>query len=230
MIDGAANGRDDDGGGSRAVVHGAFAVLGALRRSGPARVSAIARACGLPRTTVHRLLAQLQDVGAVQRSGALWRLGPALVELGATVPAAPGLRAVARRPMADLANASGAHVALGVDMGGRMVTVDVAPGIRPLAWLPEPGTVVSEQIARAGLDAARLAVSRAHARATDHDLRPVIDAGGVHPGISCVAAPLCLGGGDVGVIWAMTPGGAGVPRALVSATRHIAERVAAQLG
>jgi IclR helix-turn-helix domain len=47
----------------RPVIGGAFGLLASLRRLGPARVSQLQRDCGLPRTTVHRLLSQLQELG-----------------------------------------------------------------------------------------------------------------------------------------------------------------------
>ena len=45
-------------------------------------VSDLARTTGLPRTTVHRVVNQLVDVGALGRVGTRYRLGPTLVELG----------------------------------------------------------------------------------------------------------------------------------------------------
>lgn len=204
----------------RAVIRGAFNLLDSLRDLGAARVSDLQRACGLPRTTVHRLLGQLEEVGAVERSGPRWRLGPALIELGARVPAEPRLRSVARRPLLDLAYASRALVALSVQMADQSVVVEVLPGVSSLPLEPDPGTVVTD---------ARMAVVRAHAQASSGDLRPVLDAGGVHPEISCVAAPLRLSPGDVAVVWLMLPGGAGVPDPLTAAARRTASRIASAL-
>lgn len=214
----------------RAVIDAAFELLALLRAVGPARVSELQRHSGLPRTTVHRLLGQLEDVGAVERSGRRWRLGPTLIKFGAGVPAEPRLRAVARRPLMDLANATGAHVALSVEMAGRSVVIDVMPGTRPLAYEPEPGLVYDERdLAAVGLEASRLAVVRAHERARRGDLRPVVDAGRADSRISCVAAPLRLSPRDVATVKLMVPGRAGVPAPLVDATRRTAARIAAQL-
>jgi len=204
----------------RAVVDGAFGLLTLLHRLGSARVSELQRVSRLPRTTVHRLLRQLEGVGAVERLGRRWRLGPRLVELGASVPAEPRLRSVARRPLMDLANASGALVALSVELAGEGLVIDVLPGTRRLPLEPDPGTV---------LEVATSAALRAHEQARRGDLRPVIDAGGADPRISCVAAPLRLSTGDVGAVWLMVPGGAGVPSWMVAATRRTAGRIAAQL-
>jgi IclR helix-turn-helix domain len=96
-----------DAAGPRPVIGGAFGLLASLHRLGSARVSQLQRDSGLPRTTVYRLLTQLEEVGAVERSAGHWRLGPTPVEYGAGVPAEPRLRSVARRPLMDLANAIG---------------------------------------------------------------------------------------------------------------------------
>jgi DNA-binding IclR family transcriptional regulator len=204
----------------RAVIRGAFGLLASLHGLGSARVSELQRDCGLPRTTVHRLLTQLEGVGAVERSGGRWRLGPALVELGAGVPAEPRLRSVARRPLLDLANATSALVALSVEMAGHGLVIEVVPGKNRLALEPDPGMV---------LDGTKLAAVRAHEQARRGDLRPVIDAGAVHPEVSCVAAPLRLSPRDVAAVWLMVPGGAGVPAPIVAATRRTAGRIASGL-
>jgi IclR family transcriptional regulator, acetate operon repressor len=204
----------------RAVIRGAFDLLESLHDLGAARVSDLQRTCGLPRTTVHRLLAQLEEVGAVERCGPQWRLGRTLIELGAKVPAEPRLRSVARRPLLDLAYATRALVALNVQIADRSVVVEVLPGVRRLPLEPDPGMVISD---------ARLAVVRAHAQASFGDLRPVLDAGRVHPGISCAAAPLRLSPRDVAVVWLMLPGGAGVPDPVLAATRRTAGQIASAL-
>jgi IclR family transcriptional regulator, acetate operon repressor len=214
----------------RAVVETAFGLLASLQGLGSARVSELQRHSGLPRTTVHRLLGQLEEVGAVERSGRRWRLGPTLIKFGAGVPAQPRLRSVARRPLMDLANATGALVALTVEMAGHGVVVDVMPGTRPLAREPEAGQVVSRaDLAAAGLEEPKLATVRAHQRARRGDLRPVIDAGDADPRVSCVAAPLRISSLDVACVSLMLPGRVGIPAHLVDATRRAAARIASQL-
>lgn len=142
----------------RAVIGGAFALLMSLSRLGSARVSELQRDSGLPRTTVHRLLSQLERVGAAERSSGRWRLGPAIVALGAAVPAQPGLRAVARRPMMDLATATGAIVGLSVEMAGEGMVIDVLPGKRSHPHQPEPGmTPTKAELVERGFDPAELA-------------------------------------------------------------------------
>jgi IclR family transcriptional regulator, acetate operon repressor len=204
----------------RAVVGGAFEILTALRELGPARVSELQRESGLPRTTVHRLLGQLEEVGAVERSASRWRLGPTLVELGAGVPAEPRLRSVARRPLLDLANATGALAVLSVEMGGQIVVMEVLAGRSRLAVEPDVGMAVEES---------KTAAARAHAQAHRGDMRPVVDAGDVDRRVSCVAAPLRLSPRDIAAVWLMVPGGAGVAAPMVAATRRTAARIASML-
>lgn len=204
----------------RPVLGGAFGLLASLHSLGSARVSDLQRESGLPRTTVHRLLGQLEEVGAVERTGGRWRLGPTLVELGAGVPAEPRLRSVARRPLLDLANTTGALVALSVEMSGGLVVIEVLAGRNRLAVEPDPGMVVA---------GGKLAAVRAHEQARKGDLRPVVDAGEVDRRVSCVAAPLRLSSRDVAVVWLMVPGGTGVPASTVAATRRTAGRIASML-
>ena len=204
----------------RGVLGGAFGLLAALHGLESARVSDLQLATSLPRTTVHRLLNQLEQVGAVERLGRRWRLGPTLVELGAGVPAEPRLRSVARRPLMDLANVTGALVALSVEIGGQLLVIEVLPGRHRLPLEPNPG------MALAG---AKQAVVRAHEQARGGDMRPVLDAGGVDPRISCVAAPFRISSRDVAVVWLMVPGGRGVPAPTVAAARSAAGRIATML-
>jgi IclR family acetate operon transcriptional repressor len=63
----------------RGVLEGAFALLETLRRyADGAGVTELARACGVPKGTVHRLLDQLVAVGAVERYDGRYRGGPKL--------------------------------------------------------------------------------------------------------------------------------------------------------
>lgn len=66
----------------------AFSVLQALT-AGPSGVSEISASTELPKSTVSRLLATLEDVGAVERSseGMLYRLGSGLSDITGTVHA-----------------------------------------------------------------------------------------------------------------------------------------------
>lgn len=216
---------------ARSVIGAAFSLLESLRRLGPSRVSDLQRHCGLPRTTIHRLLRQLQAVGAVRRAEDRWSIGPTLVDLGSGPLTEPGLRDIARRPLLELTRATGALVALSVEAAGHALVLDVLPGVRPLD-APEPRTGMPlrpDELAAFGLDSSRLASLRAHRRAHHNDLRPVLDLGHADPAVACVAAPLRLSSGDVGAVWIMLPSTGGLSDAAVAATRRTAQRVAVEL-
>src|SRR4029450_1341231 len=78
--------------GGRSVLEGAFGLLGAVERAGEASLTQLAAQCGLPKTTTYRLLEQLMELRAVERSGAGYRLGSRLFRLGQAWQPYPGLR------------------------------------------------------------------------------------------------------------------------------------------
>ncbi|MER7623129.1 helix-turn-helix domain-containing protein [Streptomyces sp. NPDC126503] len=117
------------GGRGRGVLEGAFALLDALRRTGDeAGVTELALACGVPKGSVHRLLDQLVAVGAVERRGSRYRVGPQLYRLGQAWEPHPGLRPAARLPVQRLRAATGAGVVLVVLREDMAITVGSAPG------------------------------------------------------------------------------------------------------
>lgn len=73
----------------------ALRLMTQLAEAGEAQnVSDLARALDLPRPTLYRLLATLQEHGIVVRDGTRYRLGLRLLELGATVLSAASLQSV----------------------------------------------------------------------------------------------------------------------------------------
>ncbi|MER5202003.1 helix-turn-helix domain-containing protein [Streptomyces sp. NPDC002825] len=126
-----APGRQERG---RGVLEGAFALLDALRRNGDeAGVTELSLACGVPKGSVHRLLDQLVDVGAVERTGNRYRVGPQLYRLGQAWEPHPGLRTAARLPLQRLRAATGASVVLTVLREDMAITVSSVPGdLEPL--------------------------------------------------------------------------------------------------
>ncbi|MEU5047830.1 IclR family transcriptional regulator [Streptomyces griseorubiginosus] len=115
-------------GGGRSVMEGAFALLGAVERAGEAGPTRLAAECGLPKTTAYRLLEQLVDLGAVERSRGGYRMGPLVFRLGRSWQPYPGLRAAARAPARRLARLTGAAVALNVLREGQTLVLDWTPG------------------------------------------------------------------------------------------------------
>ncbi|MET9954305.1 helix-turn-helix domain-containing protein [Streptomyces sp. NPDC006339] len=114
----------------RGVLEGAFALLEALRRHGgdAAGVTELARSCGVPKGTAHRLLDQLVALGAVERRGHRYRVGPQLYRLGLAWEPHPGLRAAARLPLHRLRASTGASVLLVVMREEQALTVSSVPG------------------------------------------------------------------------------------------------------
>lgn len=112
----------------RGVIEGAFAVLGVLERVGEIGLSALTRACGLPKGTVHRLLTQLEAVGAVERQGASYRLGGRCYQLGRAWRPSRVLRVAAASPSRSLAARTRASVGLAVRCAGEAQIIGTVAG------------------------------------------------------------------------------------------------------
>ncbi|MEV6604604.1 helix-turn-helix domain-containing protein [Kutzneria sp. NPDC051319] len=197
----------------RGVLEAAFAVLDQVREQEPARLLDLAAATGIPRPTVHRLLGQLLAVGAVRRDGTKYRLGASLLTGGGQIERR--VRAVAARPVAELAAHTGAGVTLSINVGGRSVFLQMIDAHEPLGVTAEPGEPVPE--GTAGADALRAV-----------EPRPYIDAGTVAKGLTCVAVPIPLPGKATAVITTMAHGAQPSPK-LLNATCATAARVADRL-
>ncbi|MFD7056586.1 IclR family transcriptional regulator [Streptomyces mirabilis] len=76
-------------------------------------LSELSRASGLPKSTVHRLLARLIELGAIEHHGVGYRIGLELFQLGSTTPAG-AMRDAAMPHMAALHRWTGHTVRLGV--------------------------------------------------------------------------------------------------------------------
>lgn len=102
----------------------AFAILDEVARQ-PAGVTAIAERVRLPKSTVARLLATLEDVDAVERfDGAQWRIGPGVAALTAAVSPERGVIAAARPLLVDLVAELGEDAGLGLPDGNEILYVD----------------------------------------------------------------------------------------------------------
>ena len=200
----------------RGVVEAAFGLLDYVADLGPVRLVELAAETGIPRSTVYRLLQQLTAVGAIRREGERYSLGPIFLGLGARVSPNSQLRAVARRPIANLAAATDAAVILSATIDGVGLVLEFVDANASLGI-----GVASGDRLRAGT-----AVAVLHNAPGRWD--PVIDAGEVDPEISCVAVPIPLGNGEVvgltTVIAAPEP-----PSSLIKATRNTAARIGALL-
>ncbi|MBU2662571.1 helix-turn-helix domain-containing protein [Actinoplanes bogorensis] len=173
----------------RSVLDGAFRLLQALPEAGlEGQVGRLVRLTGLPRPTVHRLLGQLAEVGAVRHVGDYWVLSSDLMMLARRVEPYAGLRDAATGVLRVLRAQTGATVSLIVPQSESFVLLESVPGqlsipvdMRAGTSLPgftaagrllTPGTTTAPRGAGGGI-------------ATDHP----------HKGFSCYAVPVALPGG-----------------------------------
>ncbi|MGW2826949.1 IclR family transcriptional regulator [Streptomyces sp. NPDC001443] len=112
------------------MLEGAFALLEAVERAEGAGLTRLAAECGLPKTTSYRLLEQLVELGAVERSRNGYRIGPRIFRLAQGWQPHPGLRTAARAPARRLARVTGATVGLNVLREGQTLVLDWTPGER----------------------------------------------------------------------------------------------------
>jgi IclR helix-turn-helix domain len=199
--------------GGRSVIGAAFELLDHVGALEPVRLIDLAEVTGIPRQTVHRLLKQLIEVGAVRREGTRYCLGASLLGLGSRVTPERRLRVVARRPLAELAAATGAAVSLSATIGCDAVFLDTMDARVPLGLaMPEPGSGVPSGTAQ----------RRAHTEIGRS--APIVDAGGVLAGLSCVAVTVPLGGDAVAAVTTLVAGQR-PSLGLMAATRAIGARI-----
>jgi DNA-binding IclR family transcriptional regulator len=111
------------------VLGRAFSILASYRPDDPSlTVSELARRTGLPKPTVHRLVTQLLDRGALERTGTSVRLGMRLFELGQLAPRQRSLHEAALPVLGDLQAATQQTVHLAVLDGVEVVYVVKLPG------------------------------------------------------------------------------------------------------
>ncbi|MFF4119443.1 helix-turn-helix domain-containing protein [Streptomyces sp. NPDC001714] len=227
------------GAAGRGVLEGAFALLYAVQQEQDAGVTALAEVCGLPKTTAYRLLDQLAELGAVERSAGRYRIGPGMFRLGHGWQPYPGLRPAARRPLRRLTAVTGATAALAVLHRGQTLVLDWTvpadapcplPDDRPVwPWYTAAGKVLAAW-ARPGPapgpgprswpdEAARI---RAAGAAYDHEE--------VLEGVCCAAVPVAAADGvPVAALCVLTGPGHHLER-LADTARRAASAVTAGLG
>lgn len=82
----------------------------------------------MPKTTVHRIVAELVRLGALERVPSGLQLGTLMFELGQFAPRARTLREAARPILTDLSHATNMNVGLAVLEGSDVVYVDLYAG------------------------------------------------------------------------------------------------------
>ncbi|HEY4453826.1 MAG TPA: helix-turn-helix domain-containing protein [Pseudonocardiaceae bacterium] len=223
----------------RGVLEGAFSLLAALGEADQAGLTALAVASGLPKATTHRLLDQLIAVGAVERAGGEYRIGPTMFQLGLHWQPHPRLIESCTGPIHDFARTSGATVVVCVLRMGQLMTVSVAPGetapetpVRAgasLPWATAAGRLLlANSSTPTGIPrgnpmawARHAAEIRAQGMAFDREK--------VLPGIWCVAVPIRQRDGEtIAALAAMLPPGSPLP-VIGEALHRVAHSVTANL-
>ncbi len=212
-------------------------------------LSEIGRAAGLPKSTVHRLLARLIELGAIEHHRSGYRIGIAMLQIGATAPAM-GLREVASPFLAALHHRTGltVHLAVlrqfdvvvleritrrslpltGAGVGSRLPANCTALGKVLLAhedlddlemFLPRPMPALT---AASVTDVDRLAAEL-------HDIHRSGSAREAHqarPGMACIASPIVVMGSAVAAMSVAFHAGAQPGPGLETAVRNTAARIA----
>ena len=103
----------------------AFSVLRCLA-AGPAGVTDIAERVGLPKSTVSRLLSTLEELGAVEQvaAGSQYRIGFAMIELGAAARPGRSLISLARPQLVELSRRTGEAAGVSIPDGDEMLYLD----------------------------------------------------------------------------------------------------------
>jgi DNA-binding IclR family transcriptional regulator len=118
----------------------AFAILDEVAQR-PAGVTAIAARVRLPKSTVARLLATLEDVDAVERfDGSSWRIGPGVEALTAAASPERSLVSAARPLLVDLVAGLGEDAGLGLPDGNEIHYVDQVESDNPVQVRDWTGT------------------------------------------------------------------------------------------
>jgi DNA-binding IclR family transcriptional regulator len=205
--------------GRRSHTNRIFTILDAFAdRNGSLKAAEIVRRTGLPKTTVHRIIGDLVNVGVLESVGAEFSLGLHLFELGSLVPPNRRLREAALPFMEDLYEAIHEITHLGILAGSDVLYLVRISGHDPVpvptrdgARMPAHATALGKALLAVSPQAV---VRRALARPlvaftantiTDPDvlLQQLAEAArsGVafdyeeaFPGVVCVAAPITMPG------------------------------------
>ncbi|WP_434045042.1 MULTISPECIES: IclR family transcriptional regulator [Sorangium] len=222
------------------TVDKAVRALEALRESGgSASLAELAARLGMPKATLHRLLASLAAHALVEQDGeGRYRLGVGLIRLGLGAQGLDPVARVARPELERAARAFGETFFLVAARAGRLVVLDKAEGTGLLRAAPTVGAEVPVDLTASGrlylahapelvgAPPAGPAAQRAARRGYDVNegewidgltviAAPVLARGSLHGCIACAAAAQSLRGDRLD--------------AAVRHTREVAERVARAL-
>lgn len=259
VVAAVSDARDDDPGASwaarrpqstesigrgRGVLQGAFAVLEALALAeNGLGLTALARACGLAKTSTYRLAEQLADLGAVQRVEQRYYVGPRLGRIGQQFQPDPRLCHASQMPVRALATQSGCDMTGFFVLGGNRVQV-ISAAVRrdrhgcgdvlDVEWVAR--TVAGRVLCRARPTDTALAEhwTRREWRQASNDGRGPHSAAAAHhhrpaPGIYCVSAPVWYPtGACAGAVTALMHSSV-MPPSLLDMVDRTARRIDARL-
>ncbi|GAA2468892.1 helix-turn-helix domain-containing protein [Winogradskya humida] len=175
----------------RSVVDGAFRVLRALPEAGTQhQLARLAQLTGLPRPTVHRLLGQLRESGAVEWANGHWTLAASLLDLAQRVEPLAGLRESASKVIARLREQTGAAVSLVVASDGDFVALEMIPGRDTLPIDARSGARMPASTA-----AAMVLAPGTTPAARRRPFGAAVDDEDMFEGLTCYAVPVGLPGG-----------------------------------
>lgn len=185
----------------RSVLEGIFAVLDSLERSIEGLgLTALASASGLPKATTHRMLEQLVALGAVERCGGRYRIGPRMFQLGQAWRPHQLLQDAGRHAVRHLAVMTKASAVLTVLYDGNALVVSAESAVVDCRVQVRPGMTfpLSTAAGRAlAIGESRVAAAAASFPArwervlTDVRRRGVaVEREEVMSHVACVAAPV----------------------------------------
>lgn len=190
----------------RGVLEGAFALLDVLgSMNNDVGLSELAKSSGLPKTTVHRLLDQLGELGAVERSSGGYRIGSRVFRLGQGWQTE--LRDHALRTLRALSMRIRETVGLAMPREGRILIVassvvrpQEAPRMRPGLTVPletASGKVLAAFDPLLGIPSGLSAEAWAAAAYRIRAAGVAYDDEEFVPGLRCAAVPVRTGAGRV---------------------------------
>lgn len=137
----------------RSVTRGLMVLDRICRASTPLRLSDLAHDLGLQRSTVHRILRTLVELGHVEQEPVTDRYRPTLKvwELGMAVIDEHPVRRAAAPFLKDLHQATGETVALTVLAGDDVLYLDKITAPRPMAYSTRVGSRVPAPLAAGGV-------------------------------------------------------------------------------
>jgi DNA-binding IclR family transcriptional regulator len=191
--------------GGRSVLEGAFALLEVVERVGEAGLTRLSSESGLPKTTAYRLLEQMVGLGAVERRGTRYRMGPRLFRLGRQWQPHPRLRSAAAEPVRHLVRATGVTAGIAVLRRGHTLVLDCTPGANggasaPLLdnvtwpWSTAAGKVLMAHT-RSQIPQGPLPAAWRRQAAVIRDCGVAFDREELVDGVCCAAVPLYDAGG-----------------------------------